>query len=1054
MGSILQNESKSLRNITWLVEIHKVGVADVVRHINLASPAFTLDYEGAGNPVYENRIMSSTCSITLLVNNSTDLATINDMVNAKESDYFLTIKRSGFLFWHGIIVLDQFNIPRKNLDGVIKINLTANDRLKVLEDLDFDFGTFSLPYGRERGLVLINQILNKNASYITDLYAVGDDYILDGIAIKGSNQPNGTLFNTSYKRESFLQDFDPDDDQKKADKWINCREALENILSTFNAKILLSNGRYFIKQFEQFYTAGPSLTYFAYSKNLTALTNNIIQRGLVIIEAIRPCFKKNEVSFTYQPALRQVKANYEKLNIDFKNINTVQAIDIELINNINSGDTYKNKYCKIALRMQNIGYRQVGQHEVVNDIFVNVLFWVRGVSNKYYHLINGVLVDVGMTLPTTYYMIAQPNPDISAVNTVYDHEIELLMPNEELQSYYMKFNPLSNWYGNVTRINPNNGVKFTRYEFKFQNVTFGIAQASIQFSQNLHTNNEKSDYKIIQTTSTDIKAGNEKLTKKADLNLSYYSGNSTDINGVLGFDNSLGWLPAAFDLAPIGLAFSANLQGYTPILIANFYEKNVATIEGSILTNGSQYAHNDIFVDSFYWFFNGGIFDSREESWNGQWIKASPGTISTGNNGGWNGKIDKYFDKFDKISTNLKGLIGQSGMAPQRVITDILKDNSLNTAPLTKQKKLISLDLETNGDVKWVMSDRLEPFGISLNVSTFQVSTTGNIIITGNYFTPTTEVTISSGTINLKTVNSASQITLNITSSAAPIAVTITINGTVYTGLLNYVFVYLGTRANQYIAARGIIDVPHQNALRELELDLFIAGLLDINGNSTKLLALWLYGGTIATAAGHKWNFLNALDTNAAYRQLYYGGLTHNSNGITGNAIDGYIDTNFRHSNFPAINSVNCMVYIRNHVTNAAVRGVYGARHSSFHGTVFFPSISGQGYSSINVGTGGGTPIANTAGLWITNNNTQVTSNLFKNGTLFAASISGTPTTNQPTATLKGLCVDFNNGEFIYQFSNYNICGLGFGAGLTNAEILAYSNALNAYYTKLGINIY
>jgi hypothetical protein len=59
----------------------------------------------------------------------------------------------------------------------------------------------------------------------------------------------------------------------------------------------------------------------------------------------------------------------------------------------------------------------------------------------------------------------------------------------------------------------------------------------------------------------------------------------------------------------------------------------------------------------------------------------------------------------------------------------------------------------------------------------------------------------------------------------------------------------------------------------------------------SELLAFYPYIGGTATA--HKFNAVNPLDTNAAFRAQFFGSVTHSATGVQGNGVNGYANTFF-----------------------------------------------------------------------------------------------------------------------------------------------------------------
>lgn len=266
---------------------------------------------------------------------------------------------------------------------------------------------------------------------------------------------------------------------------------------------------------------------------------------------------------------------------------------------------------------------------------------------------------------------------------------------------------------------------------------------------------------------------------------------------------------------------------------------------------------------------------------------------------------------------------------------------------------------------------------------------------------------------------------------------------------------YTGTLAADYISARGITDATHISAVNTLVSDLYAAGLINADGSSSKITTLHLYGGTQFSASNHKWNFMNPVDTDAAYRETYFGGLTHDVNGITGNGIDAYIDNHFTHADFPSQNSAHTVHYSRQDINEGAgaLRPLYGNVSASFQGTALYPDYNGVTLYNAMLSSSGGGVVSNSAqGLFLSTRTGAAVNQLYRDGVLFfnqnQTSVNVTTTTS-----IIGLGRSYNSGA-TDQYSKQNLCARSFGAGLDSTESVDYSNALNAYFTTLGINSY
>ena len=95
------------------------------------------------------------------------------------------------------------------------------------------------------------------------------------------------------------------------------------------------------------------------------------------------------------------------------------------------------------------------------------------------------------------------------------------------------------------------------------------------------------------------------------------------------------------------------------------------------------------------------------------------------------------------------------------------------------------------------------------------------------------------------------------------------------------------TQANTYlsavVAAGGTVDSTMSAATTTLFQSIWS------NGLNTNMVAMYPFIG--GTAASHKFNAMNPLDTNGAYRLTFNGGWTHNTSGATPNGTNGYANT-------------------------------------------------------------------------------------------------------------------------------------------------------------------
>lgn len=91
--------------------------------------------------------------------------------------------------------------------------------------------------------------------------------------------------------------------------------------------------------------------------------------------------------------------------------------------------------------------------------------------------------------------------------------------------------------------------------------------------------------------------------------------------------------------------------------------------------------------------------------------------------------------------------------------------------------------------------------------------------------------------------------------------------------------------AEAFLTAAGITDATITLAIDTLVKDLKNYGIW------TKAYVIYPFVG--GTASSHKYNLKDPRDLDGAFRAVFSGGVTHNSAGVTGNAINGWYDTKF-----------------------------------------------------------------------------------------------------------------------------------------------------------------
>lgn len=244
--------------------------------------------------------------------------------------------------------------------------------------------------------------------------------------------------------------------------------------------------------------------------------------------------------------------------------------------------------------------------------------------------------------------------------------------------------------------------------------------------------------------------------------------------------------------------------------------------------------------------------------------------------------------------------------------------------------------------------------------------------------------------------------------------------------------------AQAFFTAANITDPTQQTAVNQLVVDLKGYGIW------TKMKALYPFVG--GTATTHKYNLKNPLDTDAAFRLVFSGGITHNSNGITGNGTNGYADTFVNDQNDLSIDDKHISMYQRNILSDPSNVSMGAAGNVAR----FYLNYSGSNYSTLGMAQSAFTVSTPQQGMFTMS---KIISGEFKyyQNALTAVTKTGSNSANNSKYFL---CANFNTATGLAQeFSSANLAFASLGNGLSASEVADLRTAVVAFQTTLGRNV-
>ncbi len=248
--------------------------------------------------------------------------------------------------------------------------------------------------------------------------------------------------------------------------------------------------------------------------------------------------------------------------------------------------------------------------------------------------------------------------------------------------------------------------------------------------------------------------------------------------------------------------------------------------------------------------------------------------------------------------------------------------------------------------------------------------------------------------------------------------------------------------AQAFITAAAITDPTQQSAINQL--------VVDLKGYSiwTKMKAIYPFvGGTSTT---HKYNLVNPLDTDAAFRLVFSGGWTHSVNGALPNGTNGWADTFVKTGTDLALNSTHVSVYSRTNNSTAAIAigNTFGGGASELSMWLRDSTVS---YLRVNTNNLSSVSNLDSSGLFIGNRNSSTVQTLSIRGTQNNFNVNSNQTTNSFTINLSSAIGAFSATRAFYDNKQYAFASIG--DGLTSQNMTDLDTIITTFQTALNRNV-
>lgn len=225
----------------------------------------------------------------------------------------------------------------------------------------------------------------------------------------------------------------------------------------------------------------------------------------------------------------------------------------------------------------------------------------------------------------------------------------------------------------------------------------------------------------------------------------------------------------------------------------------------------------------------------------------------------------------------------------------------------------------------------------------------------------------------------------------------------------------------------------------------FYSGL-KTDGIYTKMKAMYL--PIWSSATGNKWNLVNPLDTDAAFRLTFSTGWTHSSGGMTPNGTSAYANTFLIPSSVLSLNSTHIASYIR---TNLQFSGpiISTENASTYNNGLYIWPWQSQGYYSVRINDDASTFATVTydiRGLHLATRTGSAVKKYRLNSTqIFSNSV------NSSGLNTSSIYIGASRNNANYNGNQQSFISIG--TGLTDTEAANFYTRVQTLMTYFGINV-
>jgi hypothetical protein len=663
--------------------LEKLNALNSTTELTLAGEGVSIQRESEGDSVYQNFVRQSRAIANWVIPTQTIMDDFIGIQTKAETAWAMLVYRDDSLIYVGRVLADQMTRLRESIESKPIIDLVAVDGFELMSGFNVKSSWFT------DGKITISQLFRRclESFDLSEYWVVNGTnqaYLFDGTLLREASALRLGFDMYKIDEYTFLQDFDPFTDVKVFDSYgwqvepnyIDCKQALENVLLMFGARLTHERGAYYVIPFNA-YDNTTTINLRQYSYTGQYIGTATYSHRQTIGNDVRPLWMAKP-SLYYQPAAQSVTVNTHRQNLaiasrTYPNL-TTSTLSL-IANDIPTGSTPDDAPIRIRLmaksfkRSETIGgvlYTEDSTDVYYNIRLVNPTTSATRVLDANGYWVSGALVNV---------INRQPTKDIKGGWITSEFELSVTTAPAgftRLEVNMFVHGNILNYSGTGKWKNGNSAVK----DF------WGTIQVAFADESPYQNADYVFDKTEVITASTANLVNSTPIVIESPYytdNLKYAVGNWLVNNGttdVLASDWYGGW-----DSITHG-----TITKMLGLQMASIYANFVPVIRGTWIDSGSLTAIKTLYFDNYAWVLNGVKWNARSEQWDGEWIGVSPVYTTTTSTGEGlkvqqtqTGGLSERLNYIESAVSNLNSAVS---VIPELVLEDLI--NNAEGAPTSQ----------------------------------------------------------------------------------------------------------------------------------------------------------------------------------------------------------------------------------------------------------------------------------------------------------------------------------------------------------------------------------